>query len=105
MPKFKSAAEQTFWVKHKNSNKRYPAYGRMSGAFGSGLISRAWMPARLHTVSSGVATGGINLGADFRMNPAREYMPDPPQAVVHSRPIDLRAQLPIQHSFPQPRRP
>src|SRR6202011_4237881 len=24
-PKFKSAAENTFWVRHKNSNKRYPA--------------------------------------------------------------------------------
>ncbi len=85
MPKFKSAAQQTFWVKHKNSNKRYPAYGRMSGAFGSGLISRAWMPARLHTVSSGVATGGASLGANFGMNLAREYMPNRHKRVVHAR--------------------
>src|SRR5260370_39318717 len=76
MPKFKSAAKQTFWVKHKNSTKRYPAYGRMSGAFGSGVISRAWMPARLHTVSSGLATGGMNLRARLRINLAREYMPN-----------------------------
>jgi hypothetical protein len=85
MPKFKSAAEQTFWVKHKNSNKRYPAYGRMSGAFGSGLISRAWMPARLHTVSSGVATGGVALGADFGMNLAREYMPNRHKRLAQAR--------------------
>jgi hypothetical protein len=75
-PKLKSAAENTFWVKHKNSNKRYPAIGRFSGDFGSGLVSRLWQPARLHTVSSGLATGGISLGADFGWNLAREYMPE-----------------------------
>ena len=74
-PKFKSAAENTFWVRHKNSSKRYPAVGRLSGDFGSGLISRAWQPARLRTVSSGLATGGISVGADFGWNLAREYMP------------------------------
>jgi hypothetical protein len=75
-PKFKSAAENTFWVKHRNSNKRDPAVGRLSGDFGSGMISRLWMPARLHTISSGLATGGISLGADFGWNLAREYMPE-----------------------------
>ena len=74
-PKFKSAAENTFWVRHKNSNKRYPAVGRLSGDFGSGMVSRLWQPARLHTVSSGLATGGISVGADFGYNLAREYMP------------------------------
>ena len=58
-PKFKSAAENTFWVKHRHSNKRYPAVGRFAGDFGSGMVSRLWQPARLHTVSSGAATGGI----------------------------------------------
>ena len=75
-PKFKSAAENTFWVKHKHSNKRYPAVGRFAGDFGGGMVSRMWQPARLHTVSSGVATGGISLGADFGWNLAREYMPE-----------------------------
>ncbi len=75
MPKFKSAAENTFWVKHRNSDKRYPAYGRFAGDFGSGLISRLWQPARLHTVASGLSTGGISLGIDFGINLAREYMP------------------------------
>lgn len=83
-PKLKSAAENTFWVRHKNSGKRYPAVGRLSGDFGSGLISRAWQPARLHTVSSGLATGGISLGADFGWNLAREYMP-PKKAKRHAR--------------------
>lgn len=75
VPKLKSAAENTFWVKHRNSNKRYPAVGRLSGDFGSGLISRLWQPASLHTVSSGLASGGISVGADFGWNLAREYMP------------------------------
>lgn len=74
-PHFKSALENTFWVRHTNSNKRYIAAGRLSGDFGSGLVSRLWQPARLHTVSSGLATGGIAVGADFGMNLAREYMP------------------------------
>jgi len=76
-PKLKSAAENTFWVRHKGSSKRYPAVGRLSGHLGAGLISRLWQPARLHTVSSGFATGGISLGADFGWNLAREYMPPP----------------------------
>lgn len=84
-PKFKSAAVNTFWVKHKNSSKRYPAVGRLSGDFGSGLISRAWQPARLRTVSSGFASGGIALGADFGWNLAREYMPPPKQKQAHAR--------------------
>lgn len=84
-PKLKSAAENTFWVRHKGSSKRYPAVGRLSGHFGAGMISRAWQPARLHTVSSGLATGGISLGADFGWNLAREYMPPPKKRVrAHS---------------------
>ena len=75
MPKFKSAAEQTFWTKHKGSEKNYPAYGRFSGAFGAGFVSRLWQPARLRTVGSGVATGGIIIGSEFGMNMAREYFP------------------------------
>ena len=74
-PKFKAAAESTFTVRHKHSNKRYAAAGRLSGDFGSGMISRAWQPAALHTASSGLATGGVSLGADFGWNLARQYMP------------------------------
>lgn len=84
-PKLKSAAQNTFWVKHKNSNKRYPAVGRLSGDFGSGMASRLWQPARLHTVSSGLATGGISVGADFGWNLAREYMPEHRRHKRHKR--------------------
>lgn len=85
VPKFKSAAQNTFWVRHKNSSKRYPAVGRFSGAFGAGMVSRLWQPARLHTVSSGLSTGGISLGVDFGINMAREYMPDHRKRVARRR--------------------
>ena len=46
---------------------------------GTGLISRAWQPAALHTVSSGVASGGDHaLGVDAGTNVAREFWPHHP---------------------------
>ena len=73
-PKVEAAFENTFFVYHKHSDKRYVAAGRLSGDFGSGLISRLWQPARFHTFASGMTTGGISLGADFGFNLARQYM-------------------------------
>lgn len=75
-PRLKSALGNTFLVYHRGSDKRHPAVGRLSGAFGAGLISRAWLPASAHTVAAGVGSAGISLGVDFGMNMAREYMPD-----------------------------
>jgi len=64
-------------VTHKTTTgKRTPALGRISGDFGSGLISRAWQPARLHTLGSGLATGGIMLGVDAGSNVVREFWPE-----------------------------
>ena len=74
-PHFKSALQNTFLVRRQGSTKRHIAAGRLCGDFGSGLISRLWQPARLHTFSSGFASGGIALGADFGWNLAREYLP------------------------------
>ena len=64
-------------VTHKTTTgKRTPAVGRISGDFGSGLISRTWQPARLHTLGSGFATGGIMLGVDAGSNVLREFWPE-----------------------------
>lgn len=52
------------------------ASGKMAGNFGSGLVSRAWQPARPRTVSGGVATGGIMLGADATSNVVQEFWPE-----------------------------
>lgn len=73
--RFKSALGNTFLVYHRGSTKRGPAVGRISGAVGAGLISRAWQPASAATIGAGFASAGVALGADFGVNLAREYWP------------------------------
>ena len=64
-------------ITHKTTTgKKTVAAGRISGAMGSGFISRAWQPARLHTFSSGAASGGIMLGVDAGNNVVREFWPE-----------------------------
>jgi hypothetical protein len=64
-------------ITHKTTNgKKTVAAGRISGAMGSGFISRAWQPARLHTFSSGAASGGVMLGVDAGHNVVREFWPE-----------------------------
>ena len=64
-------------VTHKTTTgKKTVAAGRISGAIGSGFISRAWQPARLHTFSSGAASGGVMLGVDAGNNVVREFWPE-----------------------------
>ena len=40
------------------------------------FVSRLWQPARLHTVSSGLSSSGISLGADAASNVVREFWPE-----------------------------
>jgi hypothetical protein len=64
-------------ITHKTTTgKRTPAVGRISGAFGSGLISRVWQPAGMRTVGGGLATGGVMLGVDAGTHVAREFWPE-----------------------------
>jgi hypothetical protein len=74
-PRLRHALVSTVYTRKRNNGRHTVAAGRISGAMGSGLISRAWQPARLHTLSSGVATGGVMLGADAGANVAREFWP------------------------------
>jgi hypothetical protein len=74
-PKLKDAARNTFTVRRYGHKKRSVAAGRMSGAMGAGLISRAWQPASLATVGAGLQSGGISIGADLAVNTAREFIP------------------------------
>jgi|SRR5579884_267063 len=83
--RFRSALGNTFLVYHRGSNKRRPAVGRMSGAFGGALVSRLWQPASAHTIAAGVGSAGMSLGIDFGMNLAREYMPRHKRAKVAVR--------------------
>jgi hypothetical protein len=75
-PRMKYALVSTVVTHKTTTGKRTPALGRISGDFGSGLISRAWQPARLHTVGSGLATGGIMLGVDAGSHVVREFWPE-----------------------------
>jgi len=74
-PRLQHALVSTVVTHKTTTGQRTVAAGRISGAMGSGLISRAWQPARLRTVSSGLSTGGIMLGAEAGMNVAREFWP------------------------------
>ena len=66
-------------ITHKTTTgKKTVASGRISGAMASGFISRAWQPARLHTFSSGAASGGVMLGVDAGTNVVREFWPRHP---------------------------
>ncbi len=82
----------TLIVPKKKREGKTVAAGRLSGAFGAGLISRLWQPVRLHTFSSGFASGGISLGIDAGLNVLREFWPD----------LRGRKELPTAHEQGQP---
>jgi hypothetical protein len=77
-PRLGYALSSTVITHKTTTGKKTVASGRIAGAMGSGLISRAWQPAALHTVSSGVASGGVMLGVDAGTNVAREFWPRHP---------------------------
>jgi len=75
-PRTKYALTNTFLVRREHHRGKSIAAGRISGAMGAGMVSRLWQPARLRTVQSGLASGGISLGADAGSNVLREFWPD-----------------------------
>jgi hypothetical protein len=74
-PRLKYALTSTVITHKTTTGKKTVAAGRISGAMGSGFISRAWQPARLHTFTSGAASGGVMLGVDAGSNVVREFWP------------------------------
>ncbi len=72
-PRMKYALLSTVVTRKTTTRNKTVASGRISGAFGAGFISRLWMPARLHTISSGIGSSGISLGADAGTNVVREF--------------------------------
>ena len=75
-PRLKYALVSTVITHKTDTGNRTVAVGELSGAFGSGLISRLWQPASLHTVASGLTSGGITLGIDGGMNVVKEFWPE-----------------------------
>ena len=66
----------TVITRKTTTGKKTVATGEIAGAIGSGLISRLWQPASLHTVASGFGSAGISLGADAGFNVVREFWPE-----------------------------
>ena len=74
-PRLKWALTSTVITHKTTTGKRTVAKGELAGAFGSGLVSRAWQPASTRSLGLGVASGGITLGVDAAGNVAREFWP------------------------------
>lgn len=75
-PRVKYAVKSTFIVPRTNHKKgKTVAAGRIAGNMGGGMVSRVWQPASAAGIGSGLATGGIGLGADVGANVAREFWP------------------------------
>jgi hypothetical protein len=71
----KDAVKFTF-VAQKDDGTRGFAYSRVAGSYAGGFISRQWHPQRLHTFSSGLASGSISVGVEAGMSVLNEFMPD-----------------------------
>lgn len=86
-PRLKYALVSTVVTRKTTTGKRTVASGRLSGAVGSGFISRLWMPARMHSIASGASSAGISLGVDAGSNVVREFWPE----IRHPRGSTTRA--------------
>jgi hypothetical protein len=75
-PRMKHALLSTVVARKTTNGRPTMATGRVSGAVAGGFVSRLWQPARLHTVSSGLGSSGISLGADAGANVVREFWPE-----------------------------
>jgi hypothetical protein len=75
-PRLRYALISTVVARKTTTGGKTAAAGRIAGAFSSGMVSRVWQPARLRTVGSGFASGGIALGIDAGTNVVREFWPE-----------------------------
>jgi hypothetical protein len=74
-PRLEHALVSTVVTQKTTTGKKTVASGRISGAIGSGLISRAWQPAAARSVGAGLTSGGITLGGQAAANVAQEFWP------------------------------
>ncbi len=71
----KYVIRRTFIVPRTRKPGTTPAFARVFGGFGAGLISRLCQPASTAGIGAGFASGGIALAADIGFNAAREFWP------------------------------
>lgn len=83
-PRMEHALVSTVVTQKTTTGKKTVASGRISGAVGSGLISRAWQPAAAQGVGAGLASGGITLGAHAAGNVAQEFWPRSKKSYAHT---------------------
>jgi hypothetical protein len=76
-PRLRHALISTVWTTKTNTGKDTVAYSRLTGTFGSGLISRLWQPASARSFATGFSTAGISLGVHAGTNVLREFWPRP----------------------------
>jgi hypothetical protein len=81
-PRLNHALISTVITRKTTTGKKTVASGRLSGAFGSGLVASAWQPAGF-SLAGGAATGGITMGAAAGVNVAREFWPRKHAATSH----------------------
>jgi hypothetical protein len=75
-PRLRHALLATVITRKTTTGKKTVAAGEISGAIGSGLISRLWQPASVRSLSAGFTSGGITLGVDAGSNVLREFWPE-----------------------------
>jgi hypothetical protein len=85
-PRLEYALLSTVVTRKTTTGEKTVALGEISGAFGSGIISRAWQPASTASLAHGIASGGISLGADAGIHVVREFWPEIRHPHRHSAP-------------------
>jgi hypothetical protein len=74
-PRLEHALVSTVITTKTTTGKRTVATGEISGAVGSGLISRLWQPAAARGLGAGFGSAGITLGAQAGVNVVQEFWP------------------------------
>lgn len=69
-----NALKQTFLTR-TDSGSTTVAYARITSAFATGQISRAWLPPSNKSVGDGFRTGGISIGVDAAVDVLYEFCP------------------------------
>jgi hypothetical protein len=75
-PRLKYALLSTFITHKTTTGQPTPNVGEISGAVGSGLISRLWQPKSVASIGHGFTSAGITLGVDAGLNVVREFWPE-----------------------------
>lgn len=87
-PRLEHALVSTVITRKTTTGQKTVAAGEISGAVGSGLISRLWQPAAARTIGAGFGSAGITLGAQAGMNVVQEFWPRHKKYYVAGRPAN-----------------